>query len=145
MRRCNYCFRYVVGQPLYCPKCGRSYDAKICSSGHLNSRHSHFCTACGSGEFSTPAPLETWLGFLSRWTLQLFVGLAIGLLLLAVVAAVVVSIDWAILVEPFISLVLMVILLYWLTTLLPGPIKRVGKAAARHAFKRKKGNHHSGH
>jgi len=131
MRRCNYCFRYAVGDPLYCPTCGRSYDARICSRGHLNSRTTQFCTACGSSEFSTPAPPETALGWVSRWVLQLFVGVCVGILIIAAVGSILVHIDWNALTEPLVSLMLMVGVLYWLTTLLPGPIRKVGRAAGR--------------
>jgi RNA polymerase subunit RPABC4/transcription elongation factor Spt4 len=140
MRRCNHCFRYATGQPLYCPTCGRSYDARICPRGHINPRTTQFCPTCGSSEFSTPAPPETFLAWTSRWVLQLFVGTAVGLFIIAAVGSIVVRIDWHQLTQPFVSLVLMIGALYWLTTLLPGPIKKVGRAAGRQVAKALKGS-----
>src|SRR5690242_8070628 len=125
MRRCNYCFRYAVGQPLYCPTCGRSYESRICGRGHVNPRNTHFCPTCGSGDFSTPAPPESFLGWILRWMLQLFVGAAVALLIIAAAVSVVARIDWNQLTPSLVSLLLMIGVLYWLTTLLPGPIKKV--------------------
>ena len=139
MKRCNYCFRYTTGDPSYCPTCGRSYGVRICSRGHINSRTTQFCATCGTSEFSTPAPAETLLGWLSRWVLQLLVGVGVGLFLIAAVAGIVAQIDWNQLTEPFVALALMIGLLYWLTTLLPGPIKKVGNAAGKQLVKAVKG------
>jgi hypothetical protein len=131
MKRCNNCFRYALGDPPYCTYCGRTYDKRICSKGHVLGRNAQFCPTCGSNDMSEPAPPETLLAWASRWTLQIAVGSFIGLVLFALGASVVVAIDWSQLVEPLVSLVLVLCLLYWATTTLPGPVKKVGKAAGR--------------
>jgi hypothetical protein len=67
--------------------------------------------------------------------LYLFAGLAIGLFLVTAVVGLVQRVDWPRLSGPFLMLVLMWGVLYWTTTLLPGPIKKLGKAAGRQLIK----------
>jgi hypothetical protein len=135
MKRCNNCFRYALGKPTYCTYCGRSYDKRICSRGHLLSRYAQFCPSCGSNDLSTPAPPEAALAWLSRWSLQILVGGFVALVLFSLAATAFVYIDWAVLIDPMLRLALMLGLLYWVTTLLPGPVKRIGRAAGRQAMK----------
>jgi hypothetical protein len=54
---------------------------------------------------------------------------------LASLLALLYSIDWEALSPHVIALVLMLGFLYWTTTLLPGPIRKVGKAAGKQAMK----------
>lgn len=135
MKRCNECFRYSVGQPPYCPYCGRSYDVRLCSRGHANARNMTFCATCGSDDLSTPAPPEGRLARLSRWSLRVIVATAAACVALAVAAGIVASVDWSVLTGPLTGLVLMCAALYWTTTLLPGPVKRIGRDGARQARK----------
>lgn len=58
-----------------------------------------------------------------------------GLFLVTAILGLVYSIDWSMLSGPFLMLVLMLGVLYWATTLLPGPIKKLGKAAGRQVTK----------
>jgi hypothetical protein len=67
--------------------------------------------------------------------LYLFASIAVGLFLVTAVLGLVERIDWSALSGPFLMLVLMWGVLYWATTLLPGSIKRLGKAAGRQAIK----------
>jgi hypothetical protein len=135
MKHCNNCFRYAFGSPTYCMYCGSSYDKQICSRGHVLGRKARFCPTCGSNDLSTPAPPETAFAWLSRWTLQIVVGSLVGLLLFGFAVSIVLAIDWDALVEPLVRLALMLALLYWLTTMLPASVRRVGKAMGRGAVR----------
>ena len=135
MRRCTSCFRFHPGTPTFCSYCGRSFDIRICSRGHRNPRGVQYCAECGSADLSTPAPPASFLHHLSGFVLYLFSGLTIALIVITAVLAVLHSIDWSALASPLAALVLMVGFLYWTTTLLPGPVKKLGKAAGRQVMK----------
>ena len=135
MRRCTACFRFQPGTPTYCAYCGRSFDVRLCSRGHRNPRGVQFCAECGSGDLSTPAPRASWLHRLSGFVLYMLATLTVALVVLTAVLAVLHSINWQALSGPLVELVLMVGFLYWTTTLLPGPIKKLGKAAGRQVMK----------
>jgi hypothetical protein len=79
---------------------------------------------------------------LSGVVLYLFSGIAVGLFLMAAVLGLVYSIDWSALSGPFMMLALMLGVLYWTTTLLPGPVKKLGKAAGRQVMKSIKKDRH---
>src|SRR5262245_39083161 len=132
MRRCTYCFRYAPGSPTYCTTCGRSYGVRICSRGHVNGRGAQFCAECGSEELSVPAPPEGWLARLSRWSLQLLFGAAIGLTIVSAVLGIFYLIDWTAIMSRLVLLFLALGFLYWTTTLLPGPIKKIAKTSGKH-------------
>jgi hypothetical protein len=135
MRRCTACFRFHPGAPTFCSHCGRSFDVRICSRGHRNPRGVQFCAECGSADLSTPAPPASFLHHLSGFVLYLFSALTILLIVSTVVLAALSSIDWSPLTGPLASMVLMLGFLYWTTTLLPGPVRKLGKAAGRQAIK----------
>ena len=139
MKRCNHCFRYAVGQPTYCPYCGRTYDVRICARGHKSPRGVQFCAECGSDELSEAAPAESLLAKLSRLSLQVCLGMFCAVLLLSVVLAALRAIDWQAVTPNLVLLGLAVAFLYWTTTLLPGPVKRIGRAAGKQAGKMFKG------
>src|SRR5687768_16538400 len=135
MRRCTSCFRFQPGSPTYCAYCGRSFDVRICSRGHRNPRDVQFCSECGSGDLSTPSPRASFLHRLSGAVLYVFAGLTILILVGTAVLAFFYSIDWEAVGPDLMALVLMLGLLYWTTTLLPGPVRKVGKAASRQIAK----------
>lgn len=135
MRRCTACFRFQPGTPTYCASCGRSFDVRICARGHHNPRGVQFCTECGSADLSTPAPAPSFLFRFSGFVLYLGCALVIGTVSLVAGLAVLHSIDWTALTPPLIELLLVLGLLYWTTTLLPGPVKKVGRAAGRQVMK----------
>ena len=68
-------------------------------------------------------------------TRNLFAALTFVLIVGTAVLALLYSIDWEALSPQLIALVLMLGFLYWTTTLLPGPIRKLGKAAGKHAMK----------
>ena len=108
---------------------------RICSRGHRNPRGVQFCAECGSADLSTPAPPASFLHHLSGFVLYLFSALTVALIVLTAGLAVIYSIDWSALTPSLVALVLMVGFLYWTTTLLPGPVKKLGKAAGRQVMK----------
>jgi len=62
MRYCNQCHRIPPGEPLFCNRCGRSYDLKLCPHRHPNPRVAEICSQCGSRDLSTPHPqVPFWL------------------------------------------------------------------------------------
>jgi hypothetical protein len=134
MRRCNNCFHFSPGRPTFCAHCGRTFGARICARGHANRRDALYCEECGNAELSTPAPRETVLQWLANLLLSASLPLVSLVAILALIFAVLMSIDWDALSGPLVSLVLMLGLLYWLTTLVPGPVKRAGKAVGRRAM-----------
>ena len=135
MRRCTYCFRFHPGSPTYCSHCGRSFDVRICSRGHRNPRGVQFCTECGSSDLSTPTPPGSFLHYVSGFVLYAFVALAVLLIVGSGVLALFYSLDWSALGPSLLRLVLVVAFLYWTTTLLPGPIRKVGRAAGKAVMK----------
>ena len=108
---------------------------RICSRGHRNPRGMQYCSECGSADLSTPAPPASFLHHLSGFVLYVFSGLTIALIIVVAAVAVLYNIDWSALTPHLAALVLMLGFLYWTTTLLPGPVKKLGKAAGRQAMK----------
>lgn len=115
---------------------------RICSRGHRSPRGVQFCAECGSADLSTPAPPASFLHHLSGFVLYLFSALTIALIVISAGLGVLYSIDWPALAPSLVELVLMVGFLYWTTTLLPGPVKRLGKAAGRQVMKSIKKDRH---
>ncbi len=114
---------------MYCPTCGRSYNLKICARGHANPRNTQFCPTCGSGEFSTPAPPERLSSHLARAVLQFTIGVGLLAVLASLVVVVASHLDWSTMSQPLISVLVLLCLVYWLTTLLPRPVKKMAKLA----------------
>ena len=143
MKRCTSCFRYSPGRPSYCPHCGRSYGVRLCGRGHANPRHAQFCAQCGSDDLSTPSAPESPLSRLSHWSLRLCVTVSLLAFCAAIALSFIAALDWSQLTPAFIRLGLVLALLYWANTLLPGPVKKVGKAVGRGAWTaiRNRGGH----
>ena len=77
MTYCYQCGHLTAGEPLFCNKCGRSYDVKLCPRLHQNPRGAEVCSQCGSREMSTPQPKIP----MSWRLLALVLRLGLGLLL----------------------------------------------------------------
>ncbi len=56
MRLCANCYQITAGKPLFCNKCGRSYNIRLCSHFHRNPRAAQICSQCGSKDLSMPQP-----------------------------------------------------------------------------------------
>jgi hypothetical protein len=88
MTYCFHCGHFTPGNPLFCNRCGRSYDVRLCPRLHPNSRHAEVCSQCGSSELSTPQPkVPVWRKALA-FLLQAFLGIFLALLSLLIVLAV---------------------------------------------------------
>ena len=112
MRRCTNCFRFHPGSPTYCSHCGRSFNVRICSRGHVNPRGVQFCAQCGSAELSTPAPRGSLLFYFSGFALYLFAAfttIAVGLI---GVLGLLNAINTEVLLAPLAKLAFMLALLY---------------------------------
>jgi hypothetical protein len=77
MTYCYNCGHMTAGEPLFCGKCGRTYDVKLCPRLHANPRGAEVCSKCGSRELSTPQPKIP----IALKLLAILVRLALGLLL----------------------------------------------------------------
>lgn len=124
---------------MFCSYCARSFDVRICNRGHENPRGAAFCTECGSADLSTPAPKPTLLYRFSGWVLYGAVAVLVGTVLLSAVLSLLYTIDWNELSGPLFALLLMLGILYWTTTLLPGPVRKVGRAAGKTLWKSVRG------
>lgn len=88
MTYCFNCGKYTTGKPLFCSRCGRTYDVKLCPRLHPNPRSAQICSKCGSAELSTPQPkVSIWahmLAFLIRMLIGAFLVLLSVLILSAI-------------------------------------------------------------
>lgn len=82
MRLCTKCYQITVGKPLFCNKCGSSYNVKLCPRLHVNPRAAKVCSECGSKDLSSPQPKPNL--FLRPFVFLL--GLGPGILFFAVAA-----------------------------------------------------------
>ncbi len=135
MRRCTACYRFMPGNPTFCLNCGRSFGVRICARGHHNPRSAQFCEECGSSDLSTPAPPATLLHHLSGAALYLLSAFTALIILGSLLLSLFYAIDWQQLTAPMVELVLTLAFLYWTTTLLPGPVKKIGSAVGKYAVK----------
>lgn len=67
MKLCLTCRAIWRGDPLYCGRCGRSFDARYCQRGHKNPSEAEFCLTCGKADLTTPGPSRDF----GMWTLLL--------------------------------------------------------------------------
>lgn len=135
MRRCTACFRFQPGRPPYCANCGRTFDVRLCPRGHRSPRHVSFCAECGSSDLSTATPPPSALFRFSGWALYFLGTTALVIVAVVVVGSFLSAIQWQALAGPLFNLLLMLAFLYWTTTLLPGPVRKVGRMAGRKIIK----------
>jgi len=87
MTYCFNCGHMTAGEPLFCGKCGRTFDVKLCPRLHVNPRGAEVCSKCGSRELSTPQPKIPMILRL----LAILVRLGLGLLLFYATLSVIVA------------------------------------------------------
>ena len=133
MKRCTECFRYSFGTPTFCAYCGRSYQIRLCPRGHKSPRNVTFCTECGSSDLSTAAPPATLWFRLSELAIRLGAAVVPAIVIAAVLIALLTTINWSGLGAPLATLAVLLGLAYWATTLLPAPVRRIGRAVGRRA------------
>jgi hypothetical protein len=127
MKRCTYCFRYWLAQPLYCPRCDRTFDQRICARGHVNARDVQACETCGSPRLSTPAPVSGGLNTVAFWTVRVAVSVTVVLLAFTLSVGLLVPLDWRRLGPRLLLLLVMPWILYRTTLVLPGPIRKAAR------------------
>src|SRR5215217_4363725 len=76
MRYCRSCRRLSFGKPRFCRFCRRSFNIKLCPSGHPNIRGASFCEECGSSDLSMPQP--RFAGFILLIYFLAFFALLVG-------------------------------------------------------------------
>lgn len=80
-------------------------------------------------------PPASLLYRVTGFVVYLFAGVTMGLVIVSAVLSLLDFVDWSVLGGPLAELVLVVAFLYWTTTLLPGPVKKVAKVAGRQVMK----------
>src|SRR6185312_6331900 len=138
MRLCTNCHQITTGKPLFCNKCGSSYNVRLCSRLHVNPRAAKICSQCGSKDLSTPQPK----GSLLFRPFVLLLGLGPGFLFLAVAGLYLAFYIHKLVTDPSgllplmcIGFLLGVVLLLWM--MLPKGLRGLLGGIARLIFRRK--------
>jgi predicted amidophosphoribosyltransferase len=74
MKFCYQCGKASAGDPLFCTKCGRTYDVRLCPRLHRNSRFAKACSQCGSRELSQAQPQVSLWGRVLEFLAKVAVG-----------------------------------------------------------------------
>ena len=77
MRLCRTCGHLSAKNPTFCPRCGGSFDARICPRGHRSGRFASACAECGSRELSQAQPSRRWLATGGFVILRVVIGAAL--------------------------------------------------------------------
>jgi hypothetical protein len=91
MTYCFNCGKYTPGKPLFCSRCGRSYDVKLCPRLHPNSRSAQICSQCGSSELSNPQPKVSIWAHILAFVLRMLIGAFLVLLSVLVLSAILIE------------------------------------------------------
>jgi hypothetical protein len=134
MKFCYQCGRATAGDPLFCSKCGRSYDVRLCPRLHRNSRYAKACSQCGSRELSQPqAAVSVW------WkVLEFLIRVGLGVLLVCLTLAGLAALLRMREVQAgLVAFGILVGLLWWVWSLVPEWIRKLVSRSVR----RKENNH----
>lgn len=88
MTYCFHCGKLTSGEPLFCNRCGRSYDVRLCPRLHPNPRHAAVCSNCGSSELSTPQPKVPVSWRVLAFLIRVLIGFLLAVLSILVLSAV---------------------------------------------------------
>jgi hypothetical protein len=117
MRYCFQCGKLTAGEPLFCGRCGRTYDVKLCPRLHLNPRGAEVCSQCGSRDLTTPQPKVP----MSMRLLALLIRLGLGLLLFYVTLSLLITLIQSPQIrQSLVALSMLIGCLWWLWSKLPG-------------------------
>jgi hypothetical protein len=134
MKFCYQCGRATAGDPLFCSKCGRSYDVRLCPRLHRNSRYAKACSQCGSRELSQPqAAVSIWWKVL-EFLLRVVFGVLLVYFTLAALAALLRMREVQ---AGLVIFGILVGLLWWVWSLIPEWIRKLVSRSVR----RKENNH----
>lgn len=134
MKLCYSCGRVTAGLPSYCHYCGKTYNVRLCSRGHINSRSANVCSQCGNKELSTP---QRKIPFLLKPLIFLLSHL-VGIVLIFSLAVFLIYFAYKLFIDPngllpLMCLGLLLGLLFFIWMMLPNFIR----APIRWLFKRK--------
>ena len=87
MTYCFHCGHLTAGAPLFCNRCGRSYDVRLCPRLHPNPRHAQVCSQCGSSELSTPQPKVSFWWRVGAFLIRALLGTLLALLSIFILLA----------------------------------------------------------
>jgi hypothetical protein len=87
MKFCYECGKASAGDPLFCTKCGRTYDVRLCPRLHRNSRFAKVCSQCGSRELSQAQPSVSFGWKVREFLAKVVFGILLVYLSLAGLAA----------------------------------------------------------
>ncbi len=149
MRLCTNCYHVTTGKPLYCNKCGCTYNLRLCRGQHANPRAAKICATCGSKELSIPQPKAPLL----LRPFLLLAGIGPGILLLLLLVGYVGYYAYQLVTDPNGLLPLMgwgllLCLLFALWMILPKFVRGLVKGLFGLVFRRKdstNANHHGHH
>jgi hypothetical protein len=126
MRLCTNCRQITTGKPLFCNRCGRSYNVRLCPRLHINPRPAKICSECGSKDLSVPQPKVSLLLI----PLIFFIRMGPGILLLIALCVYLVFYVRKLIADPnnllpmmSLGLVLAGLFLFWM--MLPGFLKQL--------------------
>jgi hypothetical protein len=128
MNYCYNCGHITPGEPMYCNRCGRSYDVKLCPRQHPNPRSAEICSKCGSRELSTPQPKVPAMWKLLAILIRLGLGLLLFYLSLAFLVALVKTTQ---LQEAFVCIGLLLVGLWLMWSKLPDWLQDLIRSAAK--------------
>lgn len=138
MKFCYQCGRMTAGEAVYCNFCGRSYDVKLCSRGHINPRIADVCSQCGSRELSTPQPrVSIWWRVVEFLTRVMLGALLVCITLLVLVAIFRELLESSQMQNGLLALGILVGLLWWLWSRLPEWFRKL----VRRSFRKKERSH----
>jgi uncharacterized membrane protein YvbJ len=122
MKFCYQCGKASAGDPLFCTKCGRTFDVRLCPRLHKNSRFAKACSQCGSRELSQAQPqVSVW------WKVMEFMAkVALGLFLVYVSLAVLIDLLQRPQVQIGVFIIAILVgLLWWLWLQLPEWFRKI--------------------
>src|SRR5579872_4890024 len=134
MKFCYQCGKASAGDPLFCTKCGRTYDVRLCPRLHRNSRFAKVCSQCGSRELSHAQPSVSFWWKVLEFLAQIVFGVALVYLTLAGFEALLKMPQFQ---NALIGFGILIGLLWWLWSLLPEWFRKL----IRRSHRRQEQNH----
>ncbi len=143
MQYCANCHHITAGEALFCSRCGRSYNVRLCPRLHANPREALVCSQCGSQELSVPAPhtgiLRTLIHSLIDLLPRSLPWIAGMLLVIAAVHALLTSPD---VVQLLIATMLVWGVLWYAIGYLPSRVRKGLASVVQRLFGLKRNGHH---
>lgn len=120
MTYCFNCGKLTSGEPLFCNRCGRTYDVRLCPRLHSNPRNAVICSECGSSELSTPQPKVSVWARIVAFLIRMIIGAClVGLSIVTLLAVLVDLLRRTEVQNGLVAIGLLVVVLWLLWTKLP--------------------------